>query len=89
MTSNEAIKQSVEAGLGLGVVSNHTVELECGAGRLAVLDVQSFPIRRKWYVVHRRGKRLSAAANAFRAFVLNEAGQTGRHRAPGKRTAGA
>jgi DNA-binding transcriptional LysR family regulator len=77
MTSNEAIKQSVEAGLGLGVVSNHTVELECGAGRLAVLNVQSFPIKRKWYVVHRRGKRLSAAANAFRAFVLNEARHTG------------
>jgi DNA-binding transcriptional LysR family regulator len=76
MTSNEAIKQSVEAGLGLGLVSNHTVELECDAGRLKVLDVQSFPIKRKWYVVHRRGKRLSAAANAFREFVLNEAGRT-------------
>jgi DNA-binding transcriptional LysR family regulator len=80
MTSNEAIKQSVEAGLGLGVVSKHTVELECGAGRLAVLDVQSFPIRRKWYVVHRRGKRLSAAANAFRGFVLTEPGKSGRRR---------
>lgn len=75
MTSNEAIKQSVEAGLGLGVVSSHTVELECGAGRLKVLDIRSFPIKRKWYVVHRRGKRLSAAANAFRDFVLSEAGR--------------
>ena len=73
MTSNEAIKQSVEAGLGLGVVSNHTVELECGAGRLEILDIQSFPIKRKWYVAHRRTKRLSAAADAFRDFVLNEA----------------
>ena len=73
MASNEAIKQSVEAGLGLGVVSNHTVELECDAGRLKVLSVQSFPIKRKWYVVHRRGKRLSAAASAFRDFVLDEA----------------
>jgi len=75
MTSNEAIKQSVEAGLGLGVVSFHTVELECGTERLNVLDIQSFPIKRKWYVVHRRGKRLSTAANAFPEFVLNEAGQ--------------
>ncbi len=78
MTSNEAIKQSVEAGLGLGVVSKHTVELECGAGRLEVLDIKSFPIRRKWFVVHRQGKRLSSAATAFREFVLNEAKQVTR-----------
>jgi DNA-binding transcriptional LysR family regulator len=87
MTSNEAIKQSVEAGLGLGVVSNHTVELECGAGRLKVLDVQSFPIKRKWYVVHRRGKRLSAISNAFRDFVLNEGGDVTGHTKSRKRKA--
>ncbi len=87
MTSNEAIKQSVEAGLGLGVVSNHTVELECDAGRLRVLDVRSFPIKRKWYLVHRRGKRLSAAANAFRDFVLNEGGNVKDHARNRKRKA--
>jgi DNA-binding transcriptional LysR family regulator len=73
MTSNEAIKQSVEAGLGLGIVSAHTVELELEVERLKILDVESFPIMRRWYVVHRRGKRLSAAATAFKDFVLSEA----------------
>jgi DNA-binding transcriptional LysR family regulator len=73
MTSNEAIKQSVEAGLGLGIVSAHTLELELEVGRLNVLDVESFPIMRRWYVVYRKGKRLSAAATAFRQFVLSEA----------------
>jgi DNA-binding transcriptional LysR family regulator len=73
MTSNEAIKQSVEAGLGLGIVSAHTLELELEVGRLKVLDVESFPIMRRWYVVYRKGKRLSAAATAFRQFVLSEA----------------
>jgi DNA-binding transcriptional LysR family regulator len=73
MTSNEAIKQSVEAGLGLGIVSAHTLELELEVGRLKVLDVESFPIMRRWYVVHRRGKRLSAVARAFKDFVLKEA----------------
>jgi len=72
MTSNEAIKQSVEAGLGLAIVSLHTLELELEAGRLAVLDVESLPIKRRWYVVHRRGKRLSAVARAFRGYVLGE-----------------
>ncbi len=70
MTSNEAIKQSVQAGLGLGIVSVHTVELELEVGRLVILKVESFPIRRHWYLVHRKGKRLSAPAAAFKAFVL-------------------
>ncbi|MCY4420701.1 MAG: LysR family transcriptional regulator [Gammaproteobacteria bacterium] len=70
MNSNEAIKQSVEAGLGLGIVSMHTIELEIEVGRLKVLDVRSFPIVRRWYIVHRKGKRLSIAAESFRNFVL-------------------
>ncbi len=73
LTSNEAIKQAVEAGLGLGIVSIHTLELELEAKRLVVLDVEHFPILRHWYMVHREGKRLSPVAQAFRAFVLKEA----------------
>lgn len=72
-TSNEAIKQAVEAGLGLGIVSIHTLELELETGRLAIVDVEDFPISRHWYVIQRKGKRLSPAAHAFRDFVLNQA----------------
>ena len=71
--SNEAIKQSVQAGLGLGLLSRATIEQELSLKRLAVLDVADFPIMRHWYVVHRRGKRLSAAADAFKQFMLKEA----------------
>lgn len=73
MTSNEAIKQAVEAGLGLGIVSLHTIELELETGRLVILDVEDFPIQRDWYILNRKGKRLSPAANAFKQYVLNEA----------------
>lgn len=71
MNSNEAIKQSVEAGLGLGIVSIHTIEFEKEMGRLKVLDVKHFPITRQWYIVYRKGKRLSAAAESFRQFILS------------------
>lgn len=71
--SNEAIKQSVQAGLGLGLLSRATIEQELELKRLVVLDVAEFPIMRHWYVVYRRGKRLSGAAEAFRNFVLGEA----------------
>lgn len=71
--SNEAIKQSVQAGLGLGLLSRVTIEQELALKRLVVLDVAEFPIMRHWYIVHRRGKRLSAPAEAFKQFVLKEA----------------
>lgn len=73
MTRNEAIKQAVRAGMGLGVVSIHTIELELETGRLIILDVAEFPIQRHWYMVYRRGRRLSPAAMAFHQFVLAEA----------------
>jgi len=71
LSSNEAIKQAVQAGLGLGVVSLQTIELELETKRLAVLPVESFPILRHWYIVHRRDKRLSAASQAFRNLLLS------------------
>ncbi len=70
MSSNEAIRQAVQAGLGLGVLSLQTLELELALKRLAVLNVEGFPIMRHWYVVHRIDKRLSPAAQAFKEFVL-------------------
>jgi DNA-binding transcriptional LysR family regulator len=75
MSSSEAIKQGVEAGLGLGLLSLHTLEMELALGRLVILDVERFPILRHWYIVHRAGKRFSAVAQAFKQFVLNEVSQ--------------
>jgi DNA-binding transcriptional LysR family regulator len=71
--TNEAIKQAVQAGMGLGIMSLHTAELELLTNRLKVLDVQDFPIIRHWHVVHRKNKRLSSVAQAFREFLLKEA----------------
>ena len=72
LNSNEAIKQAVQAGLGLGVVSRQTIELELETRRLVVVPVKSFPIIRHWFVVHRRDKRLSAASQAFRDMLLSQ-----------------
>jgi DNA-binding transcriptional LysR family regulator len=68
--TNEAIKQAVQAGLGLAAVSQQTIELELETRRLVVLPVDGFPIIRRWYVVHRSEKRLSAAATAFVELLL-------------------
>lgn len=72
VSSDEAIKQSVQAGLGLGIMSQDAVEMELSLKRLVILEAEKFPIMREWYVVHRKGKRLSAIAQAFKDFLLKE-----------------
>lgn len=73
METNEAIKQAVQAGMGLGILSLHSIELELETGRLAMLNVEHFPLMRHWFIVHRSSKRLSSAAAAFKAFLLEDA----------------
>ena len=68
--SNEAIKQTVAGGLGLAVLSTHTVAPEVALGEVVQLDVQGFPLMRQWHVVHPRGKRLSAASLAFKDWLF-------------------
>lgn len=72
MVGAESIKQAVRAGLGLAVVSRHTIELEVETGRLVALDIEGFPLMKKWFMVHRRGKRLSPSAQAFHDFLLGD-----------------
>lgn len=73
METNEAIKQAVQAGMGLGVLSLHSIELELETKRLVMLNVEHFPLLRHWFIVHRRNKRLSSAALAFKEFLLTGA----------------
>ena len=73
MSSNETIKQAVMAGMGLALISRHTIGLELATHRLAVLDVVGLPLMRRWYVVRRGGRFVSPAAAAFVDFVAAEA----------------
>jgi DNA-binding transcriptional LysR family regulator len=75
MSSSESIKQGVEAGLGLGLLSLHTLGMELALKKLVILDVRELPILRKWFIMHRSGKRLSAVAQNFKSFVLEESAQ--------------
>ena len=72
--SNEAIKQAVAGGLGLAVLSAHTLALEKSVAELAVLDVEGFPIMRQWQVAYSNGKQLSVVARAFLEFLQQESG---------------
>jgi DNA-binding transcriptional LysR family regulator len=69
--SNESIKQGISGGLGLAVISQHTLT-GGDLAELAILDVEAFPISWQWYVGHPRGKRLSIVAKTFIDFMYKE-----------------
>ena len=75
MASNEAIKQGIVGGLGISVLSLHTLSFAVSGSPLTCLNVEGFPIQRRWYVVYPKGKQLSHAAQTFLDFMLNEGNQ--------------
>lgn len=70
--SNETIKQAVMAGLGIALISAHTIAAEVADGRLVCLDVEGHPILRRWFVINRSDRALSPTARAFRDFAVTE-----------------
>lgn len=72
--SNEAIKQAIVGGLGLSILSQHTLALDAAMGHLSTLDVEHFPIKRQWYVVYHAGKQPSIIATTFLEFLRSHAG---------------
>lgn len=65
----EAIKRAVAAGLGVSVLSALAVRREVQYRTLVILDVEQFPIQRRWYIARLAEHPLTAHAAAFIAFL--------------------
>jgi DNA-binding transcriptional LysR family regulator len=68
--SNEAVKQSVAGGMGLGLISRHALSAEPQEDHVEVLQVQRFPVPSSWWLLWPKGKRLSPLAQEFRRHLL-------------------
>ena len=75
MSSNESIKQSVIANMGITFASLHTVGNELKHQQIAVLDIHGTPIIRTWHVVALANRNTTQAAEAFRYFILEKGGE--------------
>lgn len=75
MASNETIKQAVMAGLGLALLSAHTVHSELAEGKLVTLSLPRLPIMRDWYLIYRTDEALTPAAEVVRDFILGMEGR--------------
>jgi DNA-binding transcriptional LysR family regulator len=70
IASNETVKQVVMAGLGLALISAHTIEADVASGRLIILQMIGLPIMREWYAMHRSDRVLQPAARAVWDFMV-------------------
>ncbi|RAR52823.1 LysR family transcriptional regulator [Paraburkholderia unamae] len=68
--SNETIKQAVMAGMGVSLISLHTLLLELRTQEIALLKVNGTPIERTWQIVHLGAKQLSPTCRVFRQYLL-------------------
>jgi len=68
--SNETIKQAVMAGMGIAVISRHTIGLELALGLMRTLPVDGFPVLRSWFVVRRRSMPMMPGHARLQAFLL-------------------
>ena len=73
LSTNEAIREAILAGLGVSILSRYTLGLEAEQTKLVCLDVEGFPLESHWHFVYPVGKHLSVAARAFMDFARVEA----------------
>jgi DNA-binding transcriptional LysR family regulator len=72
LTSNEAIKQAVMAGLGYSIMPLIGLRNELSNGQIEIIPVSDLPIVTTWYLVWLREKKLSPVASAYLRFIREE-----------------
>jgi len=69
LSTNEAVKQAIRAGIGLSIISELSIANEVSLNQLSVLDMPDFPITTRWYVIYRNNKKLTPVTENFISFL--------------------
>ena len=72
LTSNEAVKYAVMAGMGYSIMPLIGIKNELQNGHLKIIPVTGFPIKTMWRLIWLKGKKHSPVASAFLEFVRSE-----------------
>lgn len=72
LTSNEAVKQAVIAGLGYSVMPIIGIKNELKNGELEIIPVGGFPIKSNWQIIWMKGKKFSPVAEAYLSHIKKE-----------------
>jgi DNA-binding transcriptional LysR family regulator len=69
LTSNEAVKQALIAGLGFSIMPLIGIRNELANGQLKIIPVKGLPIKTMWRLIWPKGKKHSPVASAFTEFL--------------------
>lgn len=72
LTSNEAVKQAVIAGMGYSIMPLIGIKNELTNGELQIIPVKGFPIRSVWNLIWLKEKGFSVVANSFLTYLKSE-----------------
>jgi DNA-binding transcriptional LysR family regulator len=72
LTSNEAVKQAVLAGLGYSIMPEIGIRNELSSGLLHVVPAKGLPITTTWQLIWLKGKRHTSVSNSFLKHLMNE-----------------
>lgn len=71
LTSNEALKQAVIAGLGISIMPIIGIKNELKNGDLHIIPFPDLPIESTWNLIWLKSKKLSPVATAYLEFIRN------------------
>jgi DNA-binding transcriptional LysR family regulator len=71
LTSNEAVKQAIIAGLGSSIMPLIGIKSELHEGELKIIQVNDLPIISNWQLIWQKNKRFSPVANSFLEYIKN------------------
>lgn len=72
LTSNEAVKQAVIAGLGLSIMPLIGIKNELQNNELQIIPVKGLPITTTWSLIWLKGKKHSPVSESFLEYLQNE-----------------
>jgi DNA-binding transcriptional LysR family regulator len=72
LTSNEAVKQAVLAGIGISIMPIIGIRSEIASGKLKVIATKGLPITTKWRLVWSKEKKLSPIAQHYIEYLKKE-----------------
>jgi LysR family transcriptional regulator, low CO2-responsive transcriptional regulator len=75
LTSNEAVKQAVLAGLGYSIMPLIGIRHEIARKALEIIPVKTLPIKTKWYLVWLKNKKFSPPADAYLKYIKSHCGE--------------
>jgi DNA-binding transcriptional LysR family regulator len=70
LTSNEAVKQAVLAGMGCSIMPLIGIKDEIKSGELKIIPIKGFPLNTQWNLIYLKGRKFSPVAKMYLNYLI-------------------